>query len=230
MSNAEIVKTELETQLGQLAEVQAIVVSDKESCRLAKEGQATVRAYIKDVNFKLGPFVEYAKVNLNKARADLARWLEPAEAIDRALAQKVKDWERQERIAAEAEQRRVNEERRKTAEAAAEAERKERERAIDAQVKYGGMGKREAKKQLAQAANEAAQQVAAVQDVVVKPDIPTVAGVPSRQDWHYRIVNPELIPPAFRMIDMLGIGQMVRREKDKEKAEKLCPGIEVWRD
>ena len=105
-----------------------ITVSDAASCLAAKTAQRDVRNYMKDVHLKLDPFVESAKRNLQSAKDEINKWLQPAEAIDSALAQKVKDFERREREAAEAETRRINEERRIKAEAEAKIEREARER------------------------------------------------------------------------------------------------------
>ena len=110
------------TELRQKSE--SIVVSDSGSCLAAKTAQRDVRAYMKDVHLKLDPFVESAKRNYQAARDELNKWIEPAETIDGALARKVKDYETQERMRAEAEERRINEERRKKAADDAEAERK----------------------------------------------------------------------------------------------------------
>ena len=66
--------------------------------------------------------------------------------------------------------------------------------------------------------------------VQVKPNIPTVAGTVSRQNWKFRIVDANKIPHLFLMPDEVRIGRMVRDIKDKQKAEVECPGIEVWAD
>jgi len=66
------------------------------------------------------------------------------------------------------------------------------------------------------------------QQISVVPAIPTVAGVPSRRNWKFRITNSVIIPRRFWMVDEQAIGRMVRETKDKEQAEKNCPGITVW--
>src|SRR5882672_682523 len=91
----------------------SIAVKTPEDCLTAKTMQRDVRNYMKDVHLKLDPFVESAKRNLAEAKDELNKWLNPAEAVDGVLAQKVKDFERIERERAEAEQRRINEDRRR---------------------------------------------------------------------------------------------------------------------
>ena len=254
MATNAIVKVDeqqLQAGLVSLREVATtLVVQDKDTCLQAKTAQRDVRAYMKDVHAKLDPFVEAAKMNLSKARDEVNRWINPAEQIDATLAQKVKDYETQERLAAEAEQRRINEERRKKAQeeadrardlanAQAELARKKAAAEAEAARKAGEIGKREAeklKKEAAEAAEKAkveAEQnakasVAAVKDVVVKPDIPTVAGVPSRRNWRFKIVDAAKIPRAFLIPDEQQIGALVRATKDKEKIEALIPGIEAY--
>ena len=216
------------TELRQKAE--SIVVSDSGSCLAAKTAQRDVRAYMKDVHLKLDPFVESAKRNYQAARDELNKWIEPAETIDGALARKVKDYETQERMRAEAEERRINEERRKKAADDAEAERKRREKEIEAQRKAGEVGKREAERMKKEAEAEAKAQAAAVVDVKVQANIPSVQGVPSRVNWKFRIVDANKIPKAYLIPDEQKIGQTVRLLKDKARTEAVIPGIEVYTD
>ena len=216
------------TELRQKAE--SIVVSDSGSCLAAKTAQRDVRAYMKDVHLKLDPFVESAKRNYQAARDELNKWIEPAETIDGALARKVKDYETQERMRAEAEERRINEERRKKAADDAEVERKRREKEIEAQRKAGEVGKREAERLRKEAEAEAKAQAAAVVDVKVQANIPSVQGVPSRVNWKFRIVDANKIPKAYLIPDEQKIGQTVRLLKDKARTEAVIPGIEVYTD
>jgi hypothetical protein len=244
---------QFETLLAKLkAEAESIAVNDAATCLAAKTGQRDVRNYMKDVHLKLDPFVEAAKRNLQTARDELNRWLDPAEEIDSTLALKVKDYERREREAAEAEQRRVNEERRRIAQELAAKEREERERAAELErrkreieireaQKAGEVGKREGEKLKREAAAELERQkdaaarqeridAANVPEVTVKPAIPSVAGVPSRLNWRFKIVDIKKIPQQYWIIDEQEIGAAVRRIKSKEQAERQITGIEVWQE
>jgi uncharacterized membrane protein YqiK len=173
MSETQIVKAEtqeLDQELSSLrGQLASIVVNDAPTCLSAKQGQRTVRDYMKKVHSRLDPFVLLAKQNLDGAKAELNRYIDPAELIDTSLAQKVKDYERREREAAEAETRRINEERRieaarkaeeerqernriaaieqKERERIAEIERKEREAELKRQREAGEINKREQEKQ-----------------------------------------------------------------------------------
>jgi chromosome segregation ATPase len=136
MSEATVVTKEVEQGLAVLqTRSQAIAVRDAETCREAKIMQRDIRNYMKDVHCKLDPFVNSAKKNLQDAKDELARWIDPAEAIDSAVAGKVKEFERIEREFAMAEQRRINEENRIKAAQQAEEERQERNRLADIERK-----------------------------------------------------------------------------------------------
>lgn len=228
---------------------ESIVVKDAPACLAAKTAQRDVRNYMKDVHLKLDPFVESAKRNLQSAKDELNKWLAPAEAIDGALAQKVKDFERREREAAEAETRRINEERRIEAARAAEFQRKEqeriaaeqrksREKELEAARKAGEINKREADKLKREAAEaEAREKERAAQDAIVaeanvpevqvKPNIPSVAGVPSRRNWKFRITDIQKIPRQYLMPNEVSIGYFVRETK---KEGEVIPGIEAYLD
>lgn len=228
---------------------ETIAVTDSASCLAAKTAQRDVRNYMKDVHLKLDPFIESAKRNLQEVRDELNKWLIPAEAIDSALAQKVKDFERREREAAEVEQRRINEERRLKTEADAKAEREAREKQakierearekeIEAARKAGEIKKREADR-LAKEAREAEErererakrdevvQTANVQEVKVAPSIPTVAGVPSRRNYKARVIDASRVPDRFWIIDEQALGAEARRVK---KVGEIIPGVEFYED
>jgi len=150
------------------------------------------------------------------------------ERIETILEVKMTDQKRREREAAAAEEKRLNEERRKEAERIAEEQRKAREKEIEAQRKAGEIGKREAAKQVKEAAQEAEAIKNTVQEVKVEPAIPKVAGLRQRVNWKFKIVDANKIPRAFMMPNEVSIGQFVRTAKDKALAEKTIPGIECW--
>ncbi len=225
--------------------VDSIVVKDAETCLRAKTAQRDIRSEMKAIGFVLDPFVETAKQALQQARDERAKYLTPLESMDAVLAQKVKDYEHQEREAAQREQDRLNAERRAKAEAEAKearrvaeeqaaADRKRREKEIAEAQKAGDLKKREAEALRMQnlAAEKEAKRLAAeeearnrvVEDVQVKPNIPSVAGVPSRVNWRWKPVNPSEIPDQYWILYDQLIGQVVRRDKDKTN----LPGIEVY--
>jgi DNA repair exonuclease SbcCD ATPase subunit len=248
VSEAPIVVKEVQQGLTSLQQrAEAIVVRDADSCREAKIMQRDVRDYMKDVHRKLDPFVDSAKKNLQVARDELNRWIEPAEAIDGAVAQKVKDFERREREAAEAEQRRINEQRRIEAQRLADEERKERERIaaeerkakekeLEAARKAGEINKREAEKmkkeaaaeeqrERIRAAEEARIAAANVQEAKVAPNIPTVAGVPSRRVYKARVIDASKVPDQYWVIDQQALDAEARRVK---QVGQFILGVEFY--
>jgi hypothetical protein len=234
-------------ELKSLAET--LSVKDASSCLEAKKAQQEIRLEVKVRKTVLDPFVLMAKKNLDDAKDERARWIDPLEAIDSALSQKVKEFERIEREFAASEERRINEENRIKAQQQAEAERKERERIaaeerkarekeLEAARKAGDINKREAerlKKEAAaaeereriRAAEDAKIQAANVQTVTVAPSIPTVAGVPSRRNYKARVIDASRVPDQYWIIDEQALGAEAREAK---KVGEIIPGVEFYED
>src|SRR6266850_6436991 len=110
------------------AQSASIAVKTPEDCLTAKTMQRDVRNYMKDVHLKLDPFVESAKRNLAEAKDELNKWLNPAEAVDDVLAQKVKDFERLERERTQREQDEYNRQKREREAREADERRRETEK------------------------------------------------------------------------------------------------------
>lgn len=263
-------KEQLTRQNREFAEhCNSLVVKDAPTCHEAKLTMKAIRMEVKLRQSTFNPFVLIAKKNLEDTKDELAKWIDPLETLDSALALKVKDFERQEREAAEAETRRQNEERRieaarkaeeerqernriadaerKERERVAEIERKDREKELARQREAGEINKREmerqrkineekaalAKKEAAEAqarekeraAKDAVVAAANVIEVKVEANIPTVAGVPSRRNWKFRIVDANRIPRQYLMPSEVAIGAFVRNLK---KEGEVIPGIEAY--
>ena len=205
-----------------------------------------IRNYIKDVKFKLGPFVDILKRGYDEAKMEMQKYVNQAQELETVLSRPMEDYKRREREAAQAEERRLNEERRKKAEEEAaakkkeddrlaEKERKRREREIKEAQKSGDVGKREADKlrkeadereRLAkeQSEKDAAAAAANVQDVKVKPSVPAIAGLRARVNWKFRIVDASKLPRQYLMPNEVTIGRDVREQKEKAS----IPGVEVY--
>jgi hypothetical protein len=152
---------------------------------------------------------------------------------ENALELKMTNYQREERIAKELEQKRLNDakakEQREAAEAKrkadlaeAEERRKEKIAEIKREMKAGRIGKREGAKLLketgdlaeaeklqAEADAEAAAN-APVQKVEVLSNVPAVAGLQRRVNFKFVITNPNYIPHEYLMPNEVLIGQMVR--------------------
>lgn len=227
----------------------ALVVCDADSYRLAAEGEVEVKNYVKNVGFELDPGIAKAKDTLDHLKNQKAKFVDPANQIlavfkDKRTAyaaeekRKADEEQRREQEAKRVEQQRVAAEERRAAEAQAEADRKKRQKEIEEARKSGELRAAEARKLAKQAEEDATRQrelakqqesqtAAAVPEVKVKPMIPTVQGVRNQTFWKFRVVDPTRIPLLYTKPDEVAIGEMVRRMKDKGKAEAACPGIEV---
>lgn len=246
-------KTEIATITDKVAilrlEADAIQVTNQMGYTDALTFVKGLRKYKKDVGFKLDPGIHSAKEHHNFLREEKAKHIRPIDEIDKAVSARASSWREQERKAAEAEQERVNADRRRVAaeeaekqrkvdEAEAERVRKERQKEIEQAQKSGEVKTREAnrlKKEVeAQAeldkkkARKDAEAAAQVKDVKVKPLIPKMAGIVGRTNWKFRVVDEGFIPRQYLKRDDVAIGAMVRATKNKDMAELTCPGIEVW--
>ena len=227
--------------------VDSLVVTDAPTCLSAKKAQQDIRVEIKMRKSVLDPFVLMSKQTYDAAKDERAKWIDPMEAMDSAIAAKVKDYERREREKAEAETRRINEENRIKAQQQADADRKERERIaaaerkakeaeLEAARKAGDIGKRESdrlKKEAAEAearekaraAEDAKIAAANVPQVVVQANIPTMAGVPSRRNYKARVIDASRVPDQYWIIDEQKLNQEAR---DAKKVGEIIPGVEFF--
>jgi hypothetical protein len=233
-----------EKRLALQSVVDSLIVTDAPTCLEAKKAQQDIRIEIKMRKSVLDPFVLIEKKSYDAAKDERAKWIEPMEAMDAVLAEKVKGYERREREKAEAEQRRINEENRIKAQQQAEAERKERERIAaeerkrlekelaDAR-KAGEISKRELEKaqreareaearEKARAAEDARMAAENVPQVEVKANIPTVQGVPSRRNYKARVIDASRVPKQFWVIDQQSLDAEARKAK---KVGEFIPGV-----
>jgi hypothetical protein len=187
------------------SKAEAWLVDSPAAYKAIGEFRATVRSQRKIPKFKLEPFQEV----VDRARDFLKNKRKEAEdqfdAIDRTCTEKMDAQATRERMAAEAEERRINNEkrireekeaaeRRKAQENQAEIERKQREREIAEAKKAGELKAAEAKKLQKEAEEKAARDREAAQreeqsakenfkPVEVKPNLPTITG--SRRHRNY---------------------------------------------
>jgi|SRR5208282_4142905 len=217
----------IQASLVKLQGIEAIVVNDSNSCLAAKTAQRDIRNYMKDVHLKLDPFVESAKRNLSNAKDELNKWLAPAEALDLALSGKVKSYEQAERMRAEQERQREQELVRIEVERKAAIQRKIDEERIKLLKKAGELTAADAKAMKEQVAREQAEKLANVPIIQAQAVIPKVAGVPSRRNWKFRIVDAKKIPIEYLMPNEVKIGQDVRAWK---RVGEVIPGVEAYED
>jgi len=189
-----------------VAKGESLKVCDQATDLDAKQFELEVKSYEKAVDLYADADIQNATERLNRLRIAKMKLLQPLVLVRDKVRGIRKAWEEAERRAAEVEENRLQ----------AEAQ-KAREKEVAAQLRRGEIGKREAE-----------QLKLEVPKVTVKPSIPTISGVQSRRRWVFGIADPDKIPRQFLTPDLEAIGRMVRAEKNKALAEKICPGIEVW--
>jgi len=233
-----------------------LVVRDANEYAAVAQRLIRIRALKKQIGYLLDPGIQSATAHLNELREGKARYVRQIDELDATASRPAEDWKRREREAEQSEERRINEQRRVEAARVAEEERKaaiaeaDRQRKIRlkeieaADLKRGEANKlrkqaeEEAERKKQQAVTDAEAAKANVQDVTVKPNVPTVAGVRAHVNWKFKMKDENKLMDAFREqrmelrpfveANLVEIGRMVRETKDKTKAEARCPGIEVW--
>jgi chromatin remodeling complex protein RSC6 len=250
--------------------VSSIVVKDAETCLQAKTAQRDIRTEMKLRHAVLDPFVIRAKTNYDDAKTERDKWIAPLESMDETLAGKVKEYDRLERERTLREQEEINrkkreaeakaaDEQRKRDEAAAAERRKAEQKAIEEARKAGELNKREAEKAKKeaeererqakeQAARNAAAEKANFRPVEVKPNIPTVQGVPNRVNYKAEVEQPNVLINAFLdavhlkdteravylrqfiTVDAQKLGEEARRVKNSKQLAALIPGVRFYED
>jgi hypothetical protein len=247
--------------------VSSIVVKDADTCLQAKTAQRDIRSEMKLRHSVLDPFVIRAKTNYDDAKMERDKWIAPLETMDETLAAKVKTYEREEREAAQREQDRINAENAriareradaeaKAAKEKAEAERKAAVAEINRALKAKQITKAKAAKMLREAgafAEAKAQQAEAdaeaaknapPPEVTVRPNIPTVSGVPSRRNYRAevtddyrfiheaarRLLDGDTSLREFLMINGSAVASRAREMKDSKAFMAKYPFTKAWED
>jgi hypothetical protein len=196
--------------------LQFTTIRTKDEANAAAAILSQIRSRKKIPGFKIDPFLDIIKRVANHVREIRDNLDAKIKGLDEPLAQKIADFDRREKAAAQKEEDEKNAVRRKEAadKAAAdkreadwkaEEERQARQREINAAAKAGDVGKREAaqlKKQADEDADKIMQQnaqkavVAAtdVKDVKVKADIPRGIGLRRVTRWFWRVTDITKIP------------------------------------
>ena len=251
-----------ESTLSQLqARTTALSVRDMESYTAGRTLQAEWKSYLASIDAELDTGISKAKETYDHLRRQKAKWADPAEAqlkATRALCDKYAAEEKEKtRLEQQREQERINRERqekieqdRREAERVAAERRKLRVAEINADLKAGKIGKREAAKQLKEAGAEAeaaAQTAAAVAEeaknkpapvIKVKPNLPAVAGTKSQTYYSAEVSNEDWLIDAFHdatgerreflrrfiMVNQQEVGAHARKTKDNNQTMADIPG------
>jgi hypothetical protein len=253
-SKAQTALAEVETLKAALAplehEARALKVETPEAYEVAGTLLKRVRDNRKQGEEVVKPLKRVVQTIKDWLQTESLKHSNKCEQIEGVITPKMNAYKVRERELAAAEERRINEERRKETERLAqeqrmkdleriERERKAQDKEIADAVKAGEVKKREADKlrrqaeerervQREQAARDAEAMKASHQDIKVAPNTPKVAGLRQRQQWHFEVINRDEIKRAFMIEDEKAIGQFVRNVKNAKVAEESVGGIRVW--
>lgn len=100
----------------------------------------------------------------------------------------------------------------------AEAKKKAEDERLAAAAQLEKSGEKEAAQTLIETPIEVAP--------IVQPRIETPTGISYRDVWKYRIVNPQLVPDEFWVIEERRIQQRVNSLKGDAK----IPGVDIWKE
>lgn len=247
----------------------SIVVTDQQSYALAANFIIEANSYVKDVNAKLDPGINSAKDHLALLKNQKASYVDPVKQLIDAVKAKAEAWRAEEKRKDYAEALRIQEEKarkqreeaereRRAAEAEAAEKRRQAVAQINADLKAGLIGKREAAKRLKEAGaeEEAAKQTAAAvaeeqknappPTVKVQASVPTVAGMRNQTYYYAEVTDANAIIKEFVLaastnnadraaflrqfitIDEAAISKFARDAKDNDKATRLVPGVRFW--
>jgi hypothetical protein len=134
--DVEKIQNQLSVLTGRVDSIEKITTADQ--YRDMADNVTAVRVYMKSVGFELDPGIAKAKETYDHLKNQKAKYIQPAQTIEETARAKMAAYNERERLAAEAETRRINEERRvqaqreadeakRKAEAEAEEKRKEAE-------------------------------------------------------------------------------------------------------
>jgi DNA repair exonuclease SbcCD ATPase subunit len=243
-----------------------LTVTDQQSYTAAANFILEANSYVKDVGAKLDPGINSAKTHLDFLKNQKAGYVEPVKRLAQLVKERCETFRANEKARAEAEQRRLqeaedrkrqtkSEEDRRAAEAEAATKRAEAVKQINADLKAGIIGKREAAKRLKEAGAEAeaakataaavAEEQAQASPPVVRvaPSIPVVAGVKNQTYYGADLTDGQAIIRAYEtakdpiriaflrrfiQVNEQEIGKFARETKDPEKVMELLPGVRAW--
>jgi hypothetical protein len=190
-----------------LQQANAITVTNAEDYGDAATVLKGVKTLRKRVSEEFGPAVKAAHQAHKTMKALEQKFDLPLVACESRIKTTMAGWERAERERARAEEERLR----------AEAQRAEEDRRIKEAEALESAGKSEAAEQLLNAPVPATA-------VVVKPSVPKVDGVSTRETWKFEIVNEDAIPREYMMPDEKKIGAHVRSMKRRAN----IPGVEPY--
>jgi hypothetical protein len=210
----------LNERLAELKAKSELAITDQQSLLASAQTKLEFEQYLRAVEAHFEPELAPAEETVARLKLSMSSLATPVKGWLKALVERQRNYQAEEKRKAEAEARRINEENRAAAARKAEEERKERERQaeedrkarereIDAQRKAGEIKAREAEKLKKEAAEQeererqraAADAVTAANsapEVKVQPNLPKGAGLPKNQTFYFaEVTDPQATIRAY---------------------------------
>lgn len=188
-------------------QAKVILVRDDTSYQRAGEFIVAIKGLRKKIKETFMPI----KQKIDAAKKEVLDQEKAADAplliAEQYLAPQLVSWERQKEQARRDEEFRLREEARKADE----------NRRLTEAIALGEAG-------LAEDAETVLDNPGYVPPIVLPPSTPKVQGMSFRENWKFRITDPNLVPRQFLSVDEVKIGAVVRAMKGEFRA----PGIEVY--
>lgn len=182
---------------------ETLAVSDRVEYALAGEFLKKIKEVKGKVTEALEPNVKRWYEGHKKAKAELNERMKPLDDAERIVKGKMQTF-----FAAEEKKRQDEEREKKAKEEALEREKEEKAKALLDQGEY----------KKAEAVLNATEIVPEVQEKA------KAAGVSMTKVWKFRVINPALVPDAYKIIDEKAIGATVRGLKERAS----IPGIKIY--
>ncbi len=168
------------------------------------------KPFLAEVDATFDPHIEAAHKQHKALLATKNKIAEPIQQADAAIRGQLNAYTRRRQEEAAAEQRRLQNEARKREE--------------DERVARAAALEKAGERERAAAVLEAPPEPLMVPTVA--PSLPQVAGISSRDNWKFRVVDKAAVRPEFMIVDEVAIGKTVRAMK--EAAQAIVGGIECW--
>ena len=222
----------------------AMTVTDNPSNEEATNFLKTLKKFQSEIKAELRPAIEKA-FDLHKTLVKQEKsFLAPLQTAESAIKSKISTFlaeqekirqeeQRKAREKAEAEERRAREEKERQQrewEAKEKAKREEAEKLAAEGKEEEARKARLAADKAAEKAEEREQQAAEVHvpAPIVDSKVEQQKGISAKVNWKFEIVDEEKVPNEWKIVDEPAIGKIVRGIGNKDRVEKMIPGIRVW--
>lgn len=195
-----------------VVQAQALVVTTEEEYAAAVEFGKTIKDAMKEVEDVISPVVKKAHEAHKSAKALETKLLAPFKTAIDTVKQTGAKYQAEKARIAQIEQARIDA-------LAKKSEEEEKQRLLDLAAEQEKEGNKEVAEALLEQAEEHKQTA-----TIIAPEKSKVAGSSVRKQWKFEIVNANLVPRQYLMVNETLIGQTVRNQKDTIS----IPGVRIY--